>query len=385
MNMEFPKLSLKEIVIIALCCAVAIIAIFLTVMFIHKSSESMQMPTTVVPLDRVDVAYNTPSSNYTLTYEEFEALQAAGIMQQFETYENYTASGSQSSMEYTTVQITADGINKELYDIADRYFNVWYGEMRVSPILIMAISNVETPGRADHNVTWCSLFPSRIVPIEYLYDFDVTYVVSNDDWFKALSSEVSTRDRGCLQMSPTYGTGNSTVNEQMSGNEKDKLALVDTSKYSGWVSGASSNPGDRFYLPDVCLRMTGALQGQTQYMLNNNYTPKSDIQLIVMLAASHHNSGIWCYKDHSKSIGAWRSGDLVYEWCEKVASQPMVDKLTEIARTTDACFIDTNKAQAICSELGMNDYSKYSTKSAVCTYPIKVLYAYIKLCMLYTE
>ena len=79
--MEFPKLSLKEIVIIALCCAVAIIAIFLTVMFIHKSSESMQMPTTVVPLDRVDVAYNTPSSNYTLTYEEFEALQGAGIMQ----------------------------------------------------------------------------------------------------------------------------------------------------------------------------------------------------------------------------------------------------------------------------------------------------------------
>lgn len=385
MNTEHGRLSIRDISILAVCVLISIIAIIVAIGAISTDRKRQNMAKVVEPLERIEVDYNTPSSSYMLTREEFSALQEAGIMQQFETYESYTASGSQSSMEYTTVQITADGINRELYDIADKYFNVWYGEMRVSPILIMAISNVETPGRADHDITWCSLFPSKIVPIEYLHDFNVTSVVSNDDWFRALSSEVSTRDRGCLQMSPTYGTGNETVNNQMSGTEKDKLALVDTSKYSGWVSGASTSPGDRFYLPDVCLRMTGALQAQTQYMLTNNYAPKTDIQLIVMMAASHHNSGIWCFKDHSKSIGAWRSGDLVYEWCEKVASQPMVDKLTEIARTTDSCFIDTNQAQAVCSELGMNDYSKYSTKSIVCTYPIKVLYAYIKLCMLYTE
>lgn len=385
MNTENSRLSIHDISILAVCVLISIIAIIVAIGAISTDRKRQNMAKVVEPLERIEVDYNTPSSSYMLTREEFSALQEAGIMQQFETYESYTASGSQSSMEYTTVQITADGINRELYDIADKYFNVWYGEMRVSPILIMAISNVETPGRADHDITWCSLFPSKIVPIEYLHDFNVTSVVSNDDWFRALSSEVSTRDRGCLQMSPTYGTGNETVNNQMSGTERDKLALVDTSKYSGWVSGASTSPGDRFYLPDVCLRMTGALQAQTQYMLTNNYAPKTDIQLIVMMAASHHNSGIWCFKDHSKSIGAWRSGDLVYEWCEKVASQPMVDKLTEIARTTDSCFIDTNQAQAVCSELGMNDYSKYSTKSIVCTYPIKVLYAYIKLCMLYTE
>lgn len=385
MGYERRKLTIKEITVIAVCIIVMLLSIILAVTFVHKEHSRNQMPKVIAALDKVPVEYKTPSMEYVLTYEEFSALQEAGIMYQFDTYENYTASGSQSSMEYTTTQITADGYNRELYDIADKYFNVWYGEMRVSPILIMAISNVETPGRADHNLTWCSLFPSRIVPMEYLHDFDVTSVVSNDDWFKALSSEVSTRDRGCLQMSPTYGTGNSTVNNQMSGTEKDKLSMVDTSKYAAWASGASSSPGDRFYLPDVCLRMTGALQTQTQYMLSNNYVPKTDMQLIVMMAASHHNSGIWCYKDHNKSIGAWRSGELVYEWCEKVASQPMVDKLTEIARTTDSCFIDTNQAQAVCNELGMNDYSKYSTKSMVCTYPIKVLYAYIKLCMLYTE
>lgn len=379
------KLDLKQIVTIVLCGIVMLSVIGGGSVFIHKTIERKNAPTVVQALERVPVKYNTPVGSTTLTKEEFAALQEAGLMQQFDTYETYTASGSSSSMESMTAAITADGINKTLYDIVDANFNVWYGDMRVSPILPMAISNVETPGRADHDVTWCSLFPSRIVPIDYLDTFDVTSVISDPSWYSALSTEYSTRDRGCLQMSPTYGTGNSTINAMMSGTEKEKLALVDTSQYSTWCSGASDQPGDRFYLPDVCLRMTGALQAQTQYMLENNYVPTTDMQLIAMLAVSHQNSGVWCYKDHNKTVGRWHSGQSCYNWCQVITQQNVIDKLTELAMSSDACFIDSNVADRVCSELGINNYSEYSTKSIVCTYPIKVLYAYIKLCILYTS
>lgn len=385
MNNYENKLNIKQITIIALCFIVMLSIIGGSTTLIYRHITISNQPAVIQTLERVPVKYNTPVGSTQLTREEFAALQEAGLMQQFETYENYTASGSLSSMEYMTAQVTADGVNRTIYDIADSNFNVWYGEMRVSPIVPMAISNVETPGRADHSITWSSLFPSKIVPIDYLETFDVTSVISNQTWYQALSSEYSTRDRGCLQMSPTYGTGNSTINAMMSGTEKDKLAQVDTSDYAWWVSGASDQPGDRFYLPDVCLRMTGAMQAQTQYMLTNDYVPKTDMQLVAMLIVSHHNSGVWCYKDHNKSVGAWRSGQKCYDWCEVITQQNVIDKLTELAMSSDQCFIDSNVANQICTELGINNYSEYSTKSIVCTYPIKALYAYIKLCILYTS
>lgn len=378
------NLDYKKLMPLITCGVIAVLAITSTTILGLKTFKKTDN-ITVASLDVIEVNYSTPTSSKLLTKEEFSAMQSAGLLTNFETYENYTTSAVGAEMSFKTSDITATGVNAEIYDLVSQNFNVWYGGMRVSPILPMAVSNVETPGRADHAVTWCSLFPSKIVPIDLLYDFDVTYVVSNNGWYTALSSEYSTRDRGCLQMSPTYGTNNEALNAQMSGTEKDKLATVDTSAYSTWVSGASSSPGDRFYLPDVCLRMTAAMQAQTVYMQKNNYVPATDMQLIAMLAASHQQSGIWYYSDHSKAIGCWRSGDLVYEWCQLISSEEMINALTDLARNSDSCFIDSNKATQLCSELGIDNFSKYSTKNIVCTYPIKVLYAYIKLCILYTE
>ena len=53
-----------------------------------------------------------------------------------------------------------------------------------------------------------------IVPIDLLHTMDVTTVVSNPEYYKALSAECSTRDRGALQMSPTYGTGDVRYRER---------------------------------------------------------------------------------------------------------------------------------------------------------------------------
>ncbi len=377
------KSQLKKIVILVGCLLMCGIFILLPIFIIYKNIN--KQPIVVEALETVPVNFSTPTSGRLLTEEKFNTLQSAGLMQQFETYESYQASGTGSTMSISTSDITADGVNREIYDIVDANFNVYYGEMRISPILPMAISNVETPGRADRSVTWSAIFPSAIVPIEYLNTFQVTDVISNQEWYSKLSAEYSTRDRGCLQMSPSYGTNNKTLNSMMSGTEKDKLSTVDTANYAVWVAGASDKAGDRFYLPDVCLRMTAAFQTQTLNMQKNNYLPKTDMQLIAMLAVSHQSSGVWHNCNHNAAVGKWKSGQACYDWCALISQQNVIDKLTDLAMSSDACFIDTSTANSICSELGINNYSDFSTKSIVCTYPIKVLYAYIKLCMLYTR
>ena len=245
---------------------------------------------------------------------------------------------------------------------------------------------METPGRANHDVTWSALFPSKIVPIDLLDTMDVTTVISNPEYFKPLSTEYSTRDRGALQMSPTYGTGLKEYNALMSGTEKEKLSKVSTANYSSWVSGASDKPGDRFKVSDVCLRLGGSMQQAIQFMIKNDYKPKSDLHLIAMCAMHHHNSGVWYFKDKNKSVGRWLSGAKAYEWSAAISDDAMLKALSDYARSNEnVYFIDSKQAVEIYKSVYSTPMSEYATKDIVCTYPIKVLYAYIKLCMLYTR
>ena len=370
----------RTVVICAVCAAI----IFLSVVGTGTAITVIHDNSAYKTINMLETKQPTPQTKHIMTEEEFELISSDDSVT-FETYEQYVASASSAQLEVKSVRITADEVNMKLYQIADTYFQVYYGQQRISPIFIMAISNVETPGRADNKVTWSALFPSRIVPVEYIDTFCVTDVISNPTWYTALSTEYSTRDRGCLQMSPTYGTGNPSINAMMSGTEKDKLVTVDTSKYATWVSGASSNAGDRFYLPDVCLRMTAAMQTQCAYILSNGYRPDTDMQLIAMLAMSHQSSGIWVSKYHSKAIGCWRSGDLAFNWAKTVSSDEVIAALTDYANTHDACYIDTATAKSIFKNVSSEQCANYATKDTVCYYPMKVLYAYIKLCQLYTQ
>lgn len=366
------------------CSVMVILVIILLSVFMYRTTNKQNAPIVINVLEAT-TTFSQPSYKTNLTREEFEQMHDAGLFESFSTYESFSASQMSASMSVASQAVTATGVNAELYKISNEYFTVWWGSQRVSPIVPMAISNVETPGRADFNVTWCALFPSKVVPIEQLKTFDVTGVVSNPDYYKVLSSEYSTRDRGALQMSPTYGTGNPTLNLKMSGNEKDKLSVIDTSNYKSWVSGASSYSGDRFYLPDVLLRLTAAFQVQVQYMQKNDYQPSTDLQLVAMLAMSHQSSGVWGNANHSRSIGQWKSGELAYEWSKVITSDTFIKALTQYAMTHDVYYIDTNQAQDLCRECGITNFDKYANKSLVCTYPVKVLYAYIKLSIKYTE
>ena len=59
--------------------------------------------------------------------------------------------------------------------------------------------------------------------------------------------------------------------------------------------------------------------------------------------------------------------------------------LTEYATTHNATYIDTNQAKELLSQATTARMSDYTSNTNVATYPIKVLYAYIKLCLLYNS
>ena len=100
----------------------------------------------------------------------------------------------------------------------------------------------------------------------------------------------------------------------------------------------------------------------------------------------HHSSGVWYYKDRNKSVGQWKSVQKAYEWSEVVSSQEMISTLSTYAKENPTVmFIDGNVAKNLYQKVYSASMSNYANRELVCTYPIKALYAYIKLCMLYTS
>ena len=212
----------------------AILTISLLGSMLHlaiKHKHKLNAPIVIDSLESsFEYASHVPSGTSVMSEEEFDALQGTTT---FETYVDYVASVD-TSFKSTTPTITASGANADLFDYCDKYFHVYYGAVRLSPIFPMALANVETPGRADFTKTWSSLFPSAVADVSKMGTFCITDVVANSKTFYTLSTEYSTRDRGALQMSPTYGTNNSTVNSMMSGNEVDKLSKVNTTHCLSW-------------------------------------------------------------------------------------------------------------------------------------------------------
>lgn len=346
----------------------------------------------------IDCTIVTPETHYAPTKEYFERFGTAQLPESYTEYGTYTSEEKQQAyviiddnarfneeVASFTQEYEISNANQELYNIADKYYQVYWGSQRVSPVYALAVANVETGGRADHSITWSALFPSKYVAINKLYTMDVTTVVSDDSIYKPLSTESSTRDRGALQMSPSYGTGNAYFNSLMSGTEKEKLMGV-SSSHTNWIAGASDKPGDRFYVPDVCLRLSAANTDAITRITENDYTPDSDTQLIVMLAMYHHRSGVWSNKDRSKKVGEWNSSGTAYEYSKLVSSKAVTQRLRQYAVEHEKDFwIDATVAKQVFREATGRDMSEFASNTIVCTYPVKVLYAYIKLCIMYAE
>ena len=380
-NIKYFISNNRTLIIVIVCVLVVILSLtsVATAVIVTENSKS-----TDIVIEGLDYVYSGPQvfGSNVLTEEEFKALDDNTS---FGTYDDYLASAN-SSFESSGYSVTATGANLDLYNYCDDYFNCYYGYDRISPIFPMALANVETPGRADNSITWSSLFPSRYVDVSLMGTFNVVDVISDESIFNALSSEYSTRDRGALQMSPTYGTGNSVLNNQMSGNEKDKLKSSGDTSHSSWASGASSYPGDRFYLPDVLLRLQSAMQSNISNMLKNGYVPETDMQMIAMLAIAHNTgSGIWSNPNHDKSVGNWHSSQKAFDLCRNIGSANLISEVTDFAISNDSTYINTEEAITLYNNVFSDSISNYTTSKVNGTFAIKALYSYVKLSMLYTE
>lgn len=260
--------------------------------------------------------------------------------------------------------------NVKLYQIADQYFQVYYKGHRVSPLFPLALANVETPGRADNSLTWSALFPSKYVDLSLVDTFDVTYVAQDPVTYNALMHEWSTRDRGALQMSPTYGTNIPEVNALMGVSEKEKLAVTQVVPAAqSWANGASTEPGDRFNTHDVCLRLMASAKTAITQIESKNITIHNDAELIVMLAMYHHRSGVW----QVSGAGGWLSTQSCLDYVHEICSQESITNLREYYLAhPDALTLDAKTALAY-----VGSYGKYTTSSLEASYPVKVLYSYI--------
>ena len=362
-------------------------SLFLFVLFKDIFTINKQRKVLMSGLIEINAGFEDIPSRYVPSMEYFSAFVTATVPANYDSFESAaTGVGFTDELAHFNEVWNVTESNQALYDLADKYYQVYWGSERVSPLFPLALANVETGGRADRNVTWSALYPSKILPISDLYTADITKVVSDDSYYKPLSSEWSTRDRGALQMSPSYGTGNAYFNKQMSGNEKDKLKDVDTSKYSSWVEGASDKPGDRFYTPDVCLRLASANTDAIKQMVKNDYKPESDLQLVCMLAQYHHRSGVWSNTKHSYKCGEWKSSEGALEFASKISSQGFVDELVRVAKSDRNKYtISRDEAYKLYTDYFGKNFNEYTESKLVGCYPITVLYAYIKMGILYSS
>lgn len=384
-------LSYKYFILLAILTFLSIVGFIHIICNFPKSDDKLSMLISE-SLQTIDIGTSIPDTHYVPDKDYFKYSDYAYIPEDYSTYTVFetsevfgTSASFEESFDSASFSEVPSDANTVLYDLADKYYMVYFGSKRVSPIVPLALANVETGGRADFSKTWSALFPSRIVPMEYLTTMNVTTVIKDASYYNALSKEYSTRDRGALQMSPTYGTGNAYFNGLMSGTEVSKLSTVDTTNYTSWCSGASNSSGDRFYIPDVCLRLSAAHTQSIEFMMKNSYTPTNDMQLVVMLAMHHQQSAVWGCGDHSKTVGAWKSGELAFDYAKLISSQEFVNIVKDYVKSNpNKFYIDANEAKALFAKTG-KDMSSYANKTVVATYPIKVIYAYIKLCTMYSK
>ena len=365
MKLTLNHLTIIRNVILGIFCLISISVMCFTIVKFTGTTDKTYLITEVRNYGKIPPTtyYTYPSSKKDFTSEEF----ITEVVDQGTNAEYVTAVGL-TNISYP---------NAALYQISDQCYQVYFNDLRINPLFPLALANVETPGRADNNITWSALFPSKYVSFNELESFNVTDVALQPQKYNALMHEYSTRDRGALQMSPTYGTKDDYFNSLMSGTEVDKLKESSWDQSAAWwVQGASTAPGDRFVTRDVLYRLSAAGNAAIKDMSKHNIAITSDAEAIVMLAMYHHRSGVWAVD----GAGGWKPGGKALEYVKQITTQDQLNKLIEYYQQNTHTYTITSD---VAKSLLLCNYTDYTTSALEATYPIKVLYSYIVLVNLY--
>lgn len=306
--------------------------------------------------------------------------------------------------------------NAALFQVCRENFTVNINGVSVSPLLPMILANNESGIRADTSITFSALYPSKIITpssAEDIYNANCLDVLSSKEVFSELAADWWTRDRGPVQMNPSYGIHNDAFYQQLGISEQELLkdfeipsnfaayttkeGSIDASK---WVTEASGERGDRFNPRDICLRLSSEFNYALS-MASETYVIDSPILALAMCSIHHGAGSVWNSAFTDKEIGYWNSGSRAYELACALTSQAGYDLIKECvekdlstARSKGSnpdAGLSTDKAYRIFLDLqnanivhGMSYYvgdGKYSKDYLV--YPIKSLYGYIQLSLLY--
>lgn len=326
------------------------------------------------------------------------------------------------SFKEDTLSDLAVECNSKLFDICNKYYLATYQGVQLSPLIPMALANIETGMRADQSITYSSLFPSKCVPVtsaEAISNMSCIAVLESPEVFSQLASDHWTRDRGALQMNPNYGTGVPAFDSLMGPSEASILSNIgsvgmDFTGYQAneprlgrtidadiWLSQLSSAPGDRFNVKDSVLRLAAASQEAVD-LYSSQYEIKNDMEMMA-LVAMHHNSGsVWNPSFSTKSVGNWRSGFAAHSYLEGITCDDFIKMLRkycmerletarregkDIPMTLDRSDAKVLFEQAVDAEL-VRDYGTYVQQGryyeVTYCYPIQALYAYMMLGLVYS-
>lgn len=306
--------------------------------------------------------------------------------------------------------------NLEIYELCASYFNVNVNNIRVPIFYPMALSNNESSIRADKDMTFCSLYPSGVVTptsADDISSFNVKDVVADATTFSKLANDWWTRDRGPIQMNGSYGVRNDSFNAQLGPSEKELLKHCEiaedftayTSK-EGIISGtyfvenSSENKGDRYNIRDICLRLSSECTYSLS-VIQKTYELTNSRLAMVMLSMHHGAGSLWLPNYENSSIGYWNSGRLAYEYATAVASDEVYTQIYAKAEQ-DLKYARTHSSNpdiGISTSVAMDMYKDFESQGLLnsidyythsgdfrkdyIVYPIKLLYNYAQLNLLY--
>lgn len=326
-----------------------------------------------------------------------------------------------SFKEGTLSQLAID-CNSRLFEICNKYYLATYAGKQLSPLIPMAIANIETPGRADNTITYSSLFPSKCVPVnsaESINNMSCLAVLESSEVFSVLAGDHWTRDRGALQMNPAYGVEYEAFNSLMGPSEAEILGNIaglgmDFSGYRAnqprynntigvddWLAMISVYPGDRYNVKDSVLRLAAASQSAVDEF-STSYEIVNDAQEMCLIAMHHNSGSVWNPSYVSKKVGNWRNGAVAYRYCCAVSSPEFVSRVKAICldrlskarkdNKTPPMFLERKDAKKLYDEAYsdgiVEDYNTYvytgQYYEVTYLYPIQALYAYTMLGLVYS-
>jgi hypothetical protein len=352
-----------------------------------------------------------------------EYLKDLKVVQDIKTSQNTQQYDSPvTDLKYNSdISAQEQAMNNKLYQVTAAYYNAQSDPdippNYIDPIFLMAISNVELGGVNDPNLMFAPAIPTNYVQSinpNMIQSFGIGDTLNYASYWTQQSYD----SLGPFQMSGTYGVPYAVKPGALKSNESTRVVaawgqrLLPIYVVNKGITNGTANTGDRFNWVDCCNRVSGTIDFYYKTLLNNNAASKSGDEAIdnryafMALEAEAHNSG-WAvvYNGDTTAVtgsNAWPWGPAINcrEYAHELGAQGVISYLTTQAKAKLQSAKPNVPDLTIGNDTAL-EYLKYLESQNLINpsvlptiagtyntlhaeYPIKVLYCYIMLSLLYS-